>query len=89
MSILLISLVFCYNRIPYTRCLKQQTFISHCSEGWESELSLVVSMLRCQHGQIHSEGLLPAFQITAFLLIPHMERERELWSLHLIKVLAP
>ena len=30
----------CYNRIPYTKCLKQQTFISHSSGGWESQMKV-------------------------------------------------
>ena len=55
----------CCNKIPQTEWLKQQTFISCSSRGWEVQIKvLAVSVL--------DEGSLPGLQMATFLLCPHM-----------------
>jgi hypothetical protein len=50
----------CYNKI--LRLLKQQTYISHSSGGWEVQ----------DQGASSSEGHLPGLQTGTFFQCPHM-----------------
>ena len=67
----------CYNKISQGRWLKQQTCISQCLEYGKSNTKVLADFLS-------SEGLLPVFQIGAFLYLhmaspwcKHVERERD------------
>ena len=35
----------CHSKIPYTRWLKQQTFISHSSGGWKSKMTALAGLV--------------------------------------------
>ena len=71
--------------IPLTELLKQQTFISHSSGGYEVQ-DQGVSIV----GFLVTEGLLLVLQMSTFLVYPYMiERESTLWSPLLIRTLIP
>lgn len=67
----------CYNKLPHTGGLKQQTFSSLSSGGWQvQEQGTADTKSR--------ESPLPDLQVADSLLCPHMEEERRLALLLLL-----
>lgn len=72
----------CFNKIPQTEWLTQQTFISHSYGACKPAI-------RCQHGQVLVRVYSWLAGFAAFLLCLHMvEIEQALWPL-LVNVLIP
>lgn len=54
-----------YSKIPWTGWATQQTFVSHSSRGWKSEVKVAADL-------VLGEGPRPGLQMATFLPCPHM-----------------